>query len=431
MSKTAEKTETNLRASLLARPVFFPRRFIFEKIIFAEMPAGEGSVHDVVIHPENGAFYCTCPFRPKPCIHALALNELRRTEGDDIFTPIDALPEWAGALLAGLPASRLPGAGQGDRIAEKQQRRFERLERAAGGFEDLETWLLDTIRRGVATAVSEDPHCWENIAARMADASMTGISRTLRLLGKVPASDPAWAEKVTAGLAECYLAARAFHKRDVLSENMRYDLQTYIGIALKKEEVLSAGERLSDSWAVVGQFEEPLEEKLAVRRSWMLSGKTGRFALLLDFAFGGGGFLPGFRPGTIQQGTMVFYPSSFPQRVLALDDVKEIPKTVEKLPGFADFDTFAAAYSTALAAQPWLSYFPAVLNPATVIRHNKRFYLTDPYTKSLPLYVSENDGWRLLALGGGEPISVFGEWDGAMFRPSSAVAGERFVVIGH
>ncbi len=128
---------------------------------------------------------------------------------------------------------------------------------------------------------------------------------------------------------------------------------------------------------------------------------------------------------------MVFYPSSFPQRVLALDDVKEIPKTVEKLPGFADFDTFAAAYSTALAAQPWLSYFPAIFNPATVFRRNKHFYLADRYTKSLPLNVAENDGWRLLALGGGEPISVFGEWDGATLKPSGAVAGGRFVVIGH
>lgn len=430
VEKTATKTAIVSRADLLAQPRFFPHRFIFEKIIFAQIAIEEGIEYGVAIHLESQKRYCTCPFRPKPCVHAIALNALFDREGDSIFTPVNELPAWANALLEGAPAPNSTSAfAKAAAVKTKQQRRFERLERAANGFDDLEAWLLDTARRGIAAVVSENPKWGEGIAARMADASMTGLSRTLRLLGQIPTAAPDWADKTAAVLADCYLAVRAFQKRDDLSENLLFDLQNFIGINLKKDEVLASGERVNDTWAVVGQLEEPLEDKLFARRTWLLGGKTGRYALLLDFKFGGEDFLPGFAPSSIQQGTLAFYPSAFPQRALVFDDLVSIPKNVEKLPGFTDFDTFARTYSAALATQPWLQIFPAAFSEATPHTHGGRFFVGDKNEKSLPLNVTENDGWRLLALSGGYPIGIFGEWDGAVFKPLSVVAEGRFVAI--
>ncbi len=431
MSKSAEKTEAGTRANLLADPVFFPHRHIFEKIIFAEIPAGDGCSHAVAMNLETRALYCSCPFFPKPCVHALALSALYTRAGEARFTRAGALPDRMQALVSGLPAGReRPAIRTENRLAAQTQRRFERLERAAGGFEDLEAWLLDTIRRGLATVVSEDPRWWENIAARMADASMPGLSRTLRLLGRIPASDTDWAEKTASGLAECYLAARAFRKRDALPDKLPYDLQNFVGIAAKKEEVLTSGERQHDVWAVVGRVEEPLEDKLSVRRTWLKAGKSGRYALLLDFSFGGAGFSPGFAPGSIQQGTLAYYPAAFPQRALLLEDWKEVPKQVEKLQDFQDFNTFAEAYAAALAVQPWLQYFPAIFSAATVYRQGGHFMIADQNERSLRLNIAENAGWRLLALGSGRPLALFGEWDGAALRPLTTVAEGRFVSLG-
>ncbi len=430
MEKTATKTAIVSRADLLAQPRFFPHRFIFEKIIFAQIAVSEDIEYGAAVNLENQKRYCTCPFRPKPCVHTLALNALFDREGDSIFTPSNELPAWTNALLDGLSAPNITSASaKAAAVKTKQQRRFERLERAANGFDDLDAWLLDTARRGIAAVVSENPKWWEAIAARMADASMTGLSRTLRLLGQIPTAAPDWADKTAAVLADCYLAVRAFRKRDDLSENLLFDLQNFIGINLKKDEVLASGERMHDAWAVVGQYEEPLEDKLFARRTWLLGGKTGRYALLLDFKFGSEDFLPGFAPGSIQQGTLAFYPSAFPQRALVFDDLVSIPKNVEKLPGFADFDTFARAYSAALATQPWLQIFPAAFSEATPYTHGGRFFLLDKNEKSLVLNVAENDGWKLPALSGGFPIGVFGEWDGAVFKPLSVVAEGRFVAI--
>jgi hypothetical protein len=430
MEKTVNKTELPYRATLLAAAAFFQQRFVFEKIIFAEIAAGEGVVHGVAVHLENQNLYCSCPFRPKPCIHALALRALFEREGEAIFSPAGELPEWVSDLQKGLPARATSHAFALEKAtAGKQQRRFERLERAAGGFDDLEAWLLDTARRGLATVVSEDPRWFEGIAARMADASMTGLSRTLRLLGQIPATGPDWAAQTAAVFADCYLAVRAFRKRDVLPEALLYDLQNFIGISMKKEEVLASGEQVPDVWAVVGQMEAPLEDKLTVRRSWLMGGKTNRYALLLDFSFGSAGFPPGFEPGSLRQGTLAFYPSAFPQRALAVGDFVSVPKEIEKMPGYLDFDTFAQNWATALAAQPWLQMLPAVLSEVRPQVQGNSFFLVDKNEKSLRLDVSENTGWRLVALSGGVLISLFGEWDGAVFKPLSAVAEGRFVRI--
>jgi hypothetical protein len=432
VAKSEITTDLPRRAALLAQSDFFPQRFIFKKIIFAEITASEEVAHGTAINLESKKLCCTCPFHPKPCIHVLALYALFEQEGEAIFSPVGELPQWADLLLKGQINSRIrTGTSPETKAATKAKTRFERLERATNGMDDLEAWLLDTARRGLATVASEDPRWWESIASRMADASMTGLSRTLRLLGQIPSSSSDWAEKTAAVLAGCYLAVRAFRKRDSFPETLLFDLQNFIGINTKKEEVLTSGERVNDIWAVVGQIEEALENNLKARRTWFLGGKTGRYAFLLDFKFGSDDFPPGFAPGEIRQGILAFYPSAFPQRTLAPDNLVFVPKKIEKLPGFADFDTFAQAYAVAVAAQPFLQIFPAAFSEVIPQARGGRFFLIDKNEKSLPLNVAENDGWRLLALSGGHPAGVFGEWDGSAFKPLSAAAEGRFVAINH
>lgn len=428
MAKSEITTEISQRATLLAQSGFFPQRFIFEKIIFAEIIASDEVTYGVAVNLETKSLYCSCPFRPKPCIHALALNALFEREGEAVFTASNELPGRVSALLNGLPVSQIPsGKNAGAKAAAKAKTRFERLERAANGMEDLEAWLLDTARRGLATVVSEDPKWWEGIAARMADASMMGLSRTLRLLGQISPAAPDWVEQVAGVFADCYFAVRAFRKRDILPEPLLFDLQNFVGINTKKEEVLTSGEQVQDVWAVIGQIEEPLEDKLSVRRTWLLGGNTRRYASLLDYAFGAEGFSPGFEPGTIQRGALAFYPSAFPQRALVVDDFVVVPKKVEKLPGFSDFEDFTLAYAAAIASQPWLQIFPAAFSEVVPAIENGRFFLVDKNEKVLPLSASDTVAWQLAALSGGVPIGVFGEWIRGTLKPLSAVVEERFV----
>ena len=41
-----------------------------------------------------------------------------------------------------------------------------------------------------------------------------------------------------------------------------------------------------------------------------------------------------------------------------------------------------------------------------------------------------SQGWALLAMGGGRPLSVFGEWNGRCFLPLSVWSENKFMVLG-
>jgi len=426
MAVIEKNTGSDDRVIRLAQPQFFVGTAVFPPFVFARLPAGEGQTHATVFNTEKNTLFCSCSFRPQPCLHVRSLRQLYLNSEGLGFSPADALPDWVQQLVSGQGGRvQAPPADPG--IA-RQQRRNERLERAADGFDDLETWLLDTIRRGLATTVSEDPKWAENIAARMADASLTGLSRTLRLLGSIPSGQADWAEKLLAGLGDIYLALRAFRRRDHLPETLLADLQNWIGMPAKKEEILAQGERTQDKWLVMGQLETSVEDKLKVRRTWLQANQSRRYALLLDYAFGGFPFTPGFTTGSLQQGTMVWYSSAWPLRALVQDDFQPLPDDSEYF-GYADFQAFAEAYATALGQQPWLAVFPAALLEVRVFFKNEKLYALDRRGKTLPLLARENQIWLLLALAGGAPVTIFGEWDGAALWPFTVLSGERVVEI--
>jgi hypothetical protein len=334
----------------------------------------------------------------------------------EIFNTFEGdLPTWVHALLAGKPAAVLQNHTP-TREAAREQRRHERLDRAERGMEDLDVWINDTLRHGLATIVYENPGAIELIASRMADASLTGISRSLRLLAALPPGHPSWTEAATKCIADLCLAKHAFQRREHLSEAQAADLQTFLGIATPKEKVLQTGERIDDAWAVVGKTEETLEKQLSVRRTWLLGGRTLRHAVLIDYAFGGM-YEPAPEVGSIVQAPLAFYPSAFPLRALPIQEFKILPKKVEKLPGFENIRAFAAAYAQALGQNPWLSHFPATFPGLSFAAgKNGKFFVHDEACDALPLQCMEDEGWRWMAQTGGRPAGVSSVWDGQTLK---------------
>jgi len=479
-----------MRAERLAGRMFFSHLRRSGSLIFAEMPVAADSTHYVALDTSTHRLYCSCPFQPKPCVHAEALQLLVVRAGEEIEFKEEELPEWLPANLAltaesvsrkqgvsnsselaggkqqpadfqptGLPtgeeqpANLFPRAeplggkqdasnSSGRADGKQQPADFQptglpageyaaptALERAQSGFEDLEIWLLDTLRRGVATAVSEDPDFYKNIAVRLADASMRGLSRSMRLLETLPADRSDWPEYTTAVLAETALALHGFRRRNQLPPVLLRDLEAVVGLAPKKDVVRAEGESLHDAWAVLGVVEEPVEERLRQRRTWLLGAGSGRYALLLDYAFGVPDFMPGFKPGSVLEGELVFYPSAWPCRALASESIKTLPQTLENLPGYEKIEDMARTCAAALGQQPWLQAFPAVLQHVTPFFHKNQFGIADLEGKQLPLANPATVCWPLVALGGGKPISIFGEWNGKTLTAFSALADERFVAL--
>jgi hypothetical protein len=362
----------------------------------------------------------------------------------DLFLEAAQLPFWAEKTSQSAVAPPLKQATEAEKTAAKIQRRHERLERAAHGLDDLENWLLDTMRRGLAATLSEDPAALQHIATRMAELSRllrvttlgntgntTGLKSLLQPSSKMLMLRPDWLEKTASLLAQCYLAVRAFKRRDDLEESMLYDLQTFIGINIRKEEVMSWNDGLEDTWAVAGQQEEIVEDHNKMRKTWLWGLESTRFALLIDYNFNQQGFPPGLETGHFYKGKIAYYPSAYPQRALVPDNL-----TTQKaawgsitIQGISNFEKFAEIYAEVLATQPWLLTFPVLFSEVSAVRQQDRFYLMDCEKSLLPIQAMENTAWQILALSAGQPVVVFGVWDGTGFIPLSVLANERLVIL--
>jgi len=53
----------------------------------------------------------------------------------------------------------------------------------------------------------------------------------------------------------------------------------------------------------------------------------------------------------------------------------------------------------------------------------------EPGGSALPLACDRIAGWRLVALAGGRPLTLCGEWLGERIRPLSVQAQDRFVLL--
>ncbi len=396
--------------------------------VFGKIKTTSDQNHAVAVETEKPAFFCSCTVRQRPCFHALALAFLFEKLGADFFSENENLPDWVENLVSGSAAFSKPNRKTTDaeRKIEKEKRLFTRLENAAAGFDDFEIWLTDTIQHGLADSLADDPTFFETAATRLADAGMTGISREIRLLTAEISKNQNWQELAAGKIAEWYLVLRAFRRRENLPEPLLFDLQAKIGINLKKEEVVAAGEKVVDSWAVFSSKIESVEEKLFGRRTWLCAANSNRMAFLQEFNFGSRDFPIGFRAGDILKGTLVFYPSAFPLRVLPGEDLVVLEKKITRLPGDPDFKTFTKKFAEAIGQLPWLNGFPAAFESVIPYNIGVDFFIADADGRSLPLFLPEESGWKLLAFSGGYPISVFGEWLGEKLAVLLVVGEGRF-----
>jgi len=95
--------------------------------------------------------------------------------------------------------------------------------------------------------------------------------------------------------------------------------------------------------------------------------------------------------------------------------------------GYYDLSQFAEAYAEAIGANPWLARFPAFLMQVIPISEDGKLVLLDSNQETITASLKEDFGWKLLAISGGHPISVFGEWNGTELSIMSAMVEDRFV----
>ncbi|MCU1396935.1 MAG: hypothetical protein JWN62_44, partial [Acidimicrobiales bacterium] len=183
------------------------------------------------------AYRCNCPSRKIPCKHALGLLLLH---ANGAVVPARRLPfaaEWLqrrAARARGLDAAEQPpdaradgsedppvevaspaaDGGGDDQITagdgalgggarspqpfsgeidpQRQKRQFDRAERMRAGLQELDRWLADRIRVGLAASELSETETWDRLAARLVDAQCGALANRVRRVATKVGQGPHW-----------------------------------------------------------------------------------------------------------------------------------------------------------------------------------------------------------------------------------------------
>ncbi|WP_174555148.1 SWIM zinc finger family protein [Actinomadura hibisca] len=312
-------------------------------------------------------------------------------------------------------SEREHGAGPPPDAAGRRERRVE------DGVAELDQWLRDQVAHGLARAEKAPYRVWDEVARRLVDAQAGGLAGQVRALASVPARD-GWPGLLLEEYALLRLLARAYQRRDGLPDALRGTVRARVGFTMTQEQVLAEGERVRDRWWVVGA-RDTAQEKLTTRRVWLKGRASGRFALVLSFAASGRPLDASLPVGAEIDAELAFYPGARPLRALVAERSEAAP------PGVPDGGSVKALldeYAAALADDPWLDRWPAVLSGVRVARDGGLF-VVDAHGDALPLRTSAP--WRLLAVSGGAPVTLSGEWSPRGLRALAAWHEDEAAVI--
>ncbi|MCI0570226.1 MAG: SWIM zinc finger domain-containing protein [Myxococcaceae bacterium] len=390
------------------------------------------ATYQVRVDLSDFATRCSCPSRKFPCKHALGL--LLLSASHPAAVPEGSTPAWVEEWLGKRSAA---AARRDEKKAERaevpvdaaaQARRAEkRLERVMEGLDALELWLRDLVRNGLAGLEAQGPKPFETQAARMVDAQAPGIASRLRRLAQLPGSRSDWPQRLLGELGRLALLVHAYRRGDALGPELLADVRQLLGFTVPQEEVAAQGERVADDWLVLGQWVDD-EERVQVQRSWLRGVSTGRSALLLQFSAAGTPFPEAFVPGTHFEAELAFYPGALPLRALVRERRSDAKGWSGSLPGAPDVEAFLAEVAVSTARLPWLERLPCSLRSVATVRHEAQGWcVVDGKGTTLPLLGDSH--WRLLALSGGAPVDVSGEWDGERLRVLGAVIDGRYEVL--
>ncbi|MEO0516883.1 MAG: SWIM zinc finger family protein [Cyanobacteria bacterium P01_A01_bin.116] len=387
------------------------------------------------------AFRCSCPSRKFPCKHALGLLLLLAEQGGFANSMLpDWVAEWvekrshlATQKQEKKTKSAVAPALKAEQIAKKLEKRSRKVE---AGLADLDQWLQDIVRQGLANLQTQPYSFWDQTAARLVDAQAPGLANRVRSLAGIPHSGQGWPERMLKALGKLHLLVQGYGNIDTLEAALQAEVRSQIGFPQTKNDLIHRAEHndpqvqnLSDTWKVLGKFVSE-EESLKMQRVWLWGTQCEKPAMVLSFAHGRRQPLDtSLMPGTTFEGTLIFYPGTGVQRAFVAER-KATAKWTDEAIGFETVDSAIAQYAKALTANPWLGQFPLVLNQSYIRHHNQQWWLQDGTGDVLPIAPPFSQGWELLAMGGGRPLTVFGEWAGEHFLPLSVWSAKKFVTLG-
>ncbi|WP_240450241.1 SWIM zinc finger family protein [Streptomyces sp. S1] len=425
----------------------------------------DGTSYRTVVDTTAPVYACDCPGRALPCGHALGLLLLRASDGAAIGE--SAVPDWAGRRLAegragegttggrpadgesvdggsvdgesvdgestggGPVAGESTGGGPADRESADgesadrspadpvaaRRRAERRAARITSGTRELEQRLTDLLRGGLAAAGQTGYGLWEETAARMVDAQAPGLAGRVRELGAIPGSGPGWPVRLLEECALTHLLDRAWLAADRLPAPFATTVRTRVGLPSPV-----AGAPVRDHWLVLAQYDTG-DTRLTTRRVWLYGTTGGRTALVLSYGAAGRAPRLSLPVGAVLDGELTPHTGSGQVRAEPGEHFVPVAGPAAPPPG-GPVGEALDAYGRALGGDPWLEAWPVTLSGVVPARAEYGWQLADTDGREAvpltPAAQTRQGLWRLVALSGGGPVTVFGECGHRGFTPLAA-----------
>jgi SWIM zinc finger len=380
---------------------------------------GSGSKpYQTVVDITAPAYKCSCPSRKFPCKHAIGLL-LLWSSGSGAVGAAEEVPgwvqEWADGRRARAEQRAAPPNPANEAAARRRAER--RAQRVAEGATDLEQRLADQLRTGLAGAEQTGYRVWDEVAARMVDAQAPGLAGRVRELASIPSSGDGWPSRLLEEYGLLHLLSKGYLGRERLPEPLAATVRTRVGFTHDAADLLR-GPTVSDLWHVLGQ-EDSTDDRLTTRKVWLRGVRTGRPALVLSFGAAGRAPELMLPTGLAVEADLAYHPAARPLRAV-LGERRGEPAPAAAPAGVA-VGAALDLYGEALRDDPWLDAWPVVLEGVVPIPGPGGWQLADATGREAlpvdPRGAGRTGLWRLAAVSGGAPVTVFGECGHRGFTP--------------
>jgi SWIM zinc finger len=136
------------------------------------------------------AFRCSCPSRKFPCKHGLGLFLIFTGQSDAVpkGNPPDWVQEWLEKRSQTTQKKQEAKADKPVDPVAQAKRIAQREAKVTAGLAELDLFLRDVVRQGLATVQTQPYRYWDRAAARLVDAQAPVLAKRIRAMAGIPHS---------------------------------------------------------------------------------------------------------------------------------------------------------------------------------------------------------------------------------------------------